>query len=101
MSASRLLYEIRVERAAEKVLTRRMRPGDAERLRQAIAALAEDPRPYPQSIEMRGREGRRLRVGDYSVIYEVDEPHPNQGQEEIFEGLVTVLAIGHRQGIYE
>lgn len=90
-------YEIRVERAAEKALTRRMRPDDAERIRRAIGGLAEDPWPHPQSLELRGREGRRLRVGDYRVIYEVEEPHPDHLEPA---GLVTVLAVGYRQGIY-
>lgn len=94
-------YEVRVERAAEKALTRRrMLPNDAERIRRAIGALAEDPRPHPQSRELRGREGRRLRVGDYRVIYEVEEPHPDHPEEGDPAGLVTVLAVGHRQGIY-
>lgn len=82
-------YEVRVERAAEKALTRRIRPEDADRIRRAIEGLARDPRP-PQSRELRGRDGRRLRVGGYRVIYEVEEP----------ARLVTVLAVGHRQGIY-
>lgn len=96
-------YEVRVERAAEKALTRRMRPDDANRIRRAIGALAEDPRPYPQSRELRGRQGRRLRVGDYRIIYEIDEPHPDHPEPREGEpaGLVKVLAVGHRQGIYE
>lgn len=65
-------YEIRVERAAAKALAKRVRQEDAERIRRAIDGLATDPRP-PQSIGLRGREGRRLRVGDYRVIYEVDD----------------------------
>lgn len=94
-------YEVRVERAADKALARRIRRDDAERVRQAIDTLAQDPRP-PQSSVLRGREGRRLRVGDYRVIYEVDEPHshhPEPGEGEP-AGLVTVVAVGHRQGIY-
>jgi mRNA interferase RelE/StbE len=96
-------YEVRVERAAEKALTRRMRPDDARRIRRAIGSLAEDPRPYPQSSALRGKEGRRLRVGDYRVIYEVEEPHPDHSEQREGEpaGLVKVLAVGHRQGIYE
>jgi mRNA interferase RelE/StbE len=95
-------YEVRVERAAEKALTRRMQVDDAERIRRAIGGLAEDPRPYPQSLVLRGREGRRLRVGEYRVIYEVEESHPDHPEPEEGDpiGLVTVLEVGHRQGIY-
>lgn len=50
----------------------------------------------------------RIAVGrDYRVVYRIEEPHPDQDQgqeteeEEVFsQGLVTVLAVGHRQGIY-
>lgn len=96
-----LLYEIRVERAADKALAKRIRRDDAERVRQTIDGLARDPRP-PQSIELRGREGRRLRVGSYRVIYEVEEPHPDHPEpgEGDPAGLVTVLDVGHRQGVY-
>lgn len=96
-------YEIRIERAAEKVLTkRRVQADDAERIRGAVDALAEDPRPHPQSSELQGRAGRRLRVGDYRIIYDVDEPHPDYQEPGSGEpvGLITVWAIGHRQGIY-
>jgi len=41
-------------------------------------------------------------VGDYRVIYEVEEPHPDYPEPEYGDpaGLVTVLVVGHRQGIY-
>lgn len=95
-------YEVRVERAAEKILTKRMQADDAERVRRAIGGLAEDPQPHSQSIELRSREWRRLRVGDYRVIYEVEEPHPDHPEPAEGDpvGLVTVLEVGHRQGIY-
>ena len=38
------------------------------RIQGAIALLAQDPRP-PASRPLRGREGYRLRVGDYRIIY--------------------------------
>lgn len=83
-------YTVRVERAAEKALAKRIRPEDADRIRDAIASLAEDPRPAIASRKLKGREGYRLRVGDYRVIYDIDD------EEEI----VSVLDVGHRQGIY-
>jgi mRNA interferase RelE/StbE len=85
-----LSYTVRVERAAEKALTKRIQPEDADRIREAIVGLAEDPRPATASRKLRGREGYRLRVGDYRVIYDIDD------EEEI----VSVLDVGHRQGIY-
>lgn len=52
---------------------------------------------------MRGtiEEEWRLRVGDYRVVCHIEEPHPSAAEEETFEDLVMVLAVGHRQGIYE
>ncbi len=83
-------YTVRVERAAEKALAKRIRPEDADRIREVIAGLAEDPRPAIASRKLKGREGYRLRVGDYRVIYDVDDD----------EEIVNVLDVGHRQGIY-
>lgn len=60
-----------------------------ERLDAAIDELAEDPRP-PNSIKLSGREGYRLRVGDYRALYRVDD-----AQQE-----VTVTRVGHRRDIY-
>ena len=62
-------YEIRVERAAAKALARRIRREDAERIRRAIDGLATDPRP-PQSIELRGWEGRLGGFGGEKCSYE-------------------------------
>lgn len=63
---------------------------DYERVRNAISALAQEPRP-PGSRKLVGREGWRIRVGDYRVIYEIND------QQQI----VTVLHIGHRRDVYE
>ena len=59
------------------------------RIRGAISLLALDPRP-PASRPLRGREGYRLRVGDYRIIYSV-----NDGVL-----LIVVVTIGHRRETY-
>ena len=64
-----MTYRVEVTRSAVKAF-RRVNPADAARLRGAIAMLAEDPRP-PASRPLRGRDGWRLRVGDYRVIYTI------------------------------
>jgi len=56
---------------------------------QAIDELAEDPRPR-NSRKLRGKEGWRIRVGDYRAIYEIDD----EARE------VLILDIGHRRNIY-
>jgi mRNA interferase RelE/StbE len=60
-----------------------------ERIREAIRALAQEPRP-PQCLKLTGREGWRLRAGDYRVVYEIDDQAHT----------VTVLHVGHRRDIY-
>jgi mRNA interferase RelE/StbE len=54
-----------------------------------MEALADDP--YPRSSrKLSGRDERRLKVGDYRVLYLVD------GEDRT----VTVTRVGHRQGVY-
>jgi mRNA interferase RelE/StbE len=38
----------------------------------AIARLAENPRP-PGAKKLTAREGYRVRVGDYRILYQVDD----------------------------
>lgn len=52
-------------------------------------ALSKDPRPR-NSRKLEGREGYRLRIGDYRVLYRVDDE--TQG--------VLVAEIWHRQRDY-
>jgi mRNA interferase RelE/StbE len=56
---------------------------------EAIERLQEEPRP-PGCRKLSDREGWRLRVGDYRVIYEIDDE----------QRTVTVLQVGHRRDIY-
>lgn len=82
-------YRIVVGRSAERSLRRRVPPERAEQIRGAINGLAEDPRPV-QSRSLQGRSGRRLRVGDYRIIYEVDDD-----LQELY-----VAEVWHRQRDY-
>ena len=56
----------------------------------AIALLAEDPRP-PASRPLRGRPAWRVRVGDYRVIYTIED--------DVL--LIVLVTLGHRPDIYE
>ncbi len=90
-----MAYRLVFERAAEKALKKRVRPDRAERVRDALAALAEDPYPH-NSRKLQNTENRRLRVGDYRVIYFVEDAEGTDDES----GTVYVLDVGHRQGIY-
>ena len=75
--------------SAVKALKRIAKP-DRDRIRTALAALADNPRP-PGTVKLRGEEDLyRVRVGQYRIIYTVDD------------GAVTVLVvkIGHRRDVY-
>ena len=81
-------YSVWVLRRAQKELSR-LPSGTYVKVRDRILALADDPRPH-SSRKLAGREGWRLRVGDFRVIYEIDD----SGSK------VTVLHVGHRRDIY-
>ena len=59
------------------------------RIKAAILTLAADPRPKHAS-KLVSREGWRMRVGDYRVIYEIDDVGK----------MVTILHVGHRRDVY-
>lgn len=84
-------YAVTVSQRAEKDLRRRIHPDSVERIREAIAALADDPHPR-DSGPMRGQhEGYKLKVGrNYRVLYTVDD----EARE------VTVTRVGTRESIY-
>lgn len=82
-------YRIEVTQAAARQL-RKLDPPIARRVQGAIELLAVDPRP-PASRQLRGRPGYRVRVGDYRLIYTI--------QDDVL--LVVVLRLGHRPDIYQ
>jgi mRNA interferase RelE/StbE len=59
------------------------------RIKEAILRLGNSPRGSGCS-KLIGRDGWKIRVGDYRVIYKIDESLKK----------VTVLHIGHRRDIY-
>lgn len=60
-----------------------------QKIKKAILRLADNPRPSGCS-KLTGREGWRIRVGDYRVIYEIND----------FTKEVVVLHVGHRRDVY-
>ena len=82
-------YRIEFRPAAARAL-RKLERQTQERLRTAIALLSADPRP-PGARALRGRPGYRVPVGDYRLIYLVED--------DVL--LVVVVALGHRREVYE
>jgi mRNA interferase RelE/StbE len=82
-------YRIELRPAALRAL-RQLDPPVRRRLQGAIALLAQEPRP-PAARALKGRFGLRVRVGDYRVIYTVDD--------DVL--LVVVVTLGHRREVYD
>ncbi len=82
-------YRIEVRPAALRSL-RKLDPQVRKRVQGAIALLADDPRP-PNSKRLRGRDAFRVRVGDYRIIYTVEDGVL----------VVVVVTLGHRRDVYE
>lgn len=82
-------YRIEFRPAAVREL-RKIDRAAQPRIQGAIALLAQDPRP-PASRPLRGREGYRLRVSDYRIIYTIDDGVL----------LVAVVTFGHRRDVYQ
>ncbi|MDN5696618.1 MAG: type II toxin-antitoxin system RelE/ParE family toxin [Rubrobacter sp.] len=83
-----MAYSLYVRSRADRELGKLPREAQ-DRLDAAIDALADNPKPSA-SIKLQGREGHRLRVGDYRVLYLVDETHRE----------VTVYRVAHRREVY-
>ena len=68
------MYRLEISPAADRNLEKlkgRIRRQDFERLRVAVNALAEDPRPEGVRKIKGETRAYRIRVGSYRVVYEV------------------------------
>ena len=65
------MYRLEVSHAAHRQI-RRLPAQAQERVNRAITRLAENPRPLG-SKKLTAREGYRVRVGDYRILYQVDD----------------------------
>ncbi|MBM4285912.1 MAG: type II toxin-antitoxin system RelE/ParE family toxin [Deltaproteobacteria bacterium] len=81
-------YAVSILRTAQKELAL-LPVRDFELIKETIRSLALDPRP-PACQKLSVREGWRLRVGKYRIIYEIDDR----------EQTVVILNIGHRRDVY-
>ncbi|HAK95930.1 MAG TPA: hypothetical protein DCM87_13295 [Planctomycetes bacterium] len=83
-----IVYVVLLKRSAEKELDRL--PGDVHgRIVARLLALRENPRPA-NARKLRAREAYRVRVGDYRILYTIDDPARR----------IEVFSIAHRREVY-
>ena len=83
------MYQVVFEKSAQKKLYK-LPAAARDKVIAKVKALATDPRP-PGCKKFTGRPGYRIRIGDYRVIYLIED------------GKLTVLIVdvGDRKNIYE
>ena len=82
-------YNVFIERYAQKQilkLDRKIIP----LIKNAIADLSLNPRPVGYK-KLKGEEAYRIRVGDYRILYEIDD-------DKI---VVIIVSVGHRKDVYK
>ena len=82
----RIVFTKRAHRALRKI------PRDiAQRIRKSLDHIAIDPyAQHSNATKLQNRPGYRLRVGDWRVLYEMEDD----------ELVVLVIRIGPRGGVY-
>ena len=83
------MYKIQILKSADKTL-RNVARKERVKIVEQISQLAEKPRPFGCK-KLRGTEFYRIRIGDYRVIYKIED--------EVL--LILVIRIGHRKDIYK
>jgi mRNA interferase RelE/StbE len=66
-----VVYRLEISHTAHRQITR-LPAQTQERVDKAIARLADNPR-LPGVKKLTAREGYRVRVGDYRILYKIDD----------------------------
>ena len=84
-------YAVQLRPVAERARRKLREPAIRRRINEALLALEDVPRPRGVA-KLSGTENEwRVRVGDYRLIYEIDDEARK----------VTVLSIAHRRQAYQ
>ncbi len=83
-------YEVLTTRKATNKAIARLPDTAYQRVNDAIGGLSNDPRP-PGCVKLSGREGYRVRIGNYGVVYHLDDRTQR----------VEVFRVAHRGAAYE
>ncbi|HAH26259.1 MAG TPA: type II toxin-antitoxin system mRNA interferase toxin, RelE/StbE family [Prolixibacteraceae bacterium] len=82
-------YTLLVERYAQKQILK-LDKKVIPTIKKAILGLADNPRPQGY-LKLKGEEAYRIRVGNYRIIYEIDNG----------KLIVIVVTVGHRKDVYK
>lgn len=83
------MYTVRLEINLDKTVKNYPKK-DKEAIFKALKSLEEEPRPIG-AIKLAGRDGYRMRVGNYRIIYHIKDK----------ELLVLVIDIDGRADVYK
>lgn len=82
-------YNVVLSKKSQKQLDK-LPDNVAEPIMEALLELETNPRPKGYK-KLKARDGCRIRIGDYRVIYEIFDT----------ELVIDVIKLGHRKDIYE
>jgi mRNA interferase RelE/StbE len=83
-----MAYVVNLKRSAERELER-LPTRIHDRVIERLISLKENPRPAGVK-KLRGREGYTIRIGNYRVLYVIDDSKQK----------VEILSIAHRREVY-
>jgi mRNA interferase RelE/StbE len=83
-----MMYQLVIERNAQKQLAK-ISTGNYDKIIEALKDLIHNPRPHGYK-KLKGRPGYRIRVGDYPIIYAIED--------NIL--IVYILDVDHRKDVY-
>ena len=81
-------YTVKLKRSAEKELEN-LPTRTHDKIINILLSLKENPFPR-SSKKLRGREGHRIRIGDYRMLYLIDESAKS----------IEVISVAHRKEVY-
>lgn len=83
------MYDVVVGKSVLKQLEKIPLP-DYKKIKSALINLASNPRPRGY-LKLKGRDGYRVRVGNYRIIYQIQDA----------KLIVFVITIAHRKDVYD
>jgi mRNA interferase RelE/StbE len=83
------MYKLAIKKSARKELDN-LPDQIFLKVDKSMLSLKDNPFPYPQAKKLKGENKCRLRIGDYRVIYSIDEDQKT----------ITIYRVRHRKDVY-